>query len=67
MNINAVIPRSSIFDTKIITPEIVKVLEIKEEELPFDMDYIEIMKPNAKLVREYFKKIAEELNKTIWK
>lgn len=36
------------------------------EDLPVDMDYIEIMRPSAKKVREFFKEIAEELNKTIW-
>lgn len=68
MNINTIIKRPNHIDTSIRQPEsMTKIVDIKEEELPIDIDYIEVMQPSAKIVREFFREIAEELNKTIWK
>ncbi len=48
--------------------QVVKVEEkVKDEDLAVDMDYIAIVQPGAKIVREYFKEIAEELNQLVWK
>ncbi len=50
-------------------PQVVVVKEekVKEEDLAVDMDYIAIVQPSSKIVREYFKEIAEELNQLVWK
>lgn len=57
-----------IFGQPIVKNNIQKeeVKKLTFEDLPVDMDYIEIMRPSAKKVREFFKEIAEELNRTIW-
>ena len=63
------IVEQDVFNCVSVAPQVLPVKEqvIKEEDLPIDMDYIAIMMPSSKIVREYFKEIAEELNQLVWK